>query len=144
MGAGRGDGGKDAGNPRGPELANINKACWPKVSFVRDIMDSADAPWPTYTGKRRNVPSSSLKMEANCLALYQECLFDEGLLLEVVQVNQNAGAPSTGAPLSYKWKVFKRWCTERDDNPFQCNVNVILCFLHSLQQKDHSTSTLKV
>ncbi len=74
----------------------------PEVSFVRDAMASAVAPRPADTGEGRNLPSSSSKVEPSCLAPEREHLLGEGLPLEVVEVIQNARAPSTRTLYSYK------------------------------------------
>ncbi|TKS65234.1 hypothetical protein D9C73_027835 [Collichthys lucidus] len=43
-----------------------------------------------------------------------------------------------------KWRVFERWCLERDHIPFQCSVPAILSFLQDLIDKGKAFSTVKV
>lgn len=95
-------------------------------------MASAVTPRPADTGKGRNLLSSSLKMEAGYIGTEWAFLLGQSLLLEVVQVIQNARVPSTRTLYLYKWRAFKHWCNEQSDDPFHCNISVILRCLHSL------------
>ncbi|KAI2659616.1 enzymatic polyprotein [Labeo rohita] len=62
----------------------------------------------------------------------------------VAKTINNAKAPSTWENYSNRWRVFSKWCQDRNLNPADCGLESILCFLQSLLDSGRKVNTVKV
>ncbi len=55
-----------------------------------------------------------------------------------------ARAPSTRRLYALKWAILSAWCQNRNVDPVTSDVSVVLSFLQEMQDKQRSSSTIKV
>ena len=67
-----------------------------------------------------------------------------GLPPEVIHTIQCARAQSTRSLYDNKWRVFERWCDQKQITPYLCSVSEVLCFLQLMLDKGEAFSTIKV
>ncbi|XP_049927771.1 uncharacterized protein LOC126407128 [Epinephelus moara] len=91
-----------------------------------------DLPSPPRTGGTLGLARERLNLDA------------VGLPPSVIDTIQCARASSTRSLYSGKWRVFEKWCEERQIVSFQCSVRDILCFLQDLLDRGKAFSTIKV
>lgn len=91
-------------------------------------------------GARQHLAPRTPDHEASCLTLERQRLCTLGLDKEVVDTLR---APSTQRQYSSKWKVFRDWCRTKREDPFTCNILVILSFLQHLVALGRLESTLR-
>lgn len=99
---------------------------------------------PIISGEWRNLSPPSGQGGTLGLAREKLTLGMAGLPANVVATIQSARARSTRSLYDRKWRVFEKWCEERDVIPFQCSVALVLCFLQDMLEADRAFSTIKV
>ncbi len=62
----------------------------------------------------------------------------------VAKTINNAKAPSTWENYSSRWRVFSKWCQDRNIDPAGCGLEFILCFLQSLLDSGRKVNTVRV
>ncbi len=62
----------------------------------------------------------------------------------VLNTMAEARAPSTRRLYALKWAIFSAWCQNRNVDPVTSDVSVVLSFLQKMQDKQRSSSTIKV
>ncbi len=78
------------------------------------------------------------------LASEEAQLIDSGLSTEVVETIFHSRAPFTRKRYALKWKVFTSWCSDRQLDPVNCPVGIVLEFLQDRFTAGLTPSTLKV
>jgi hypothetical protein len=67
-----------------------------------------------------------------------------GVSQRVLQTIAEARAPSTRRLYALKWRVFANWCVDKEEDPRNCDIAIILTFLQERLDAGSSPSTLKV
>ena len=78
------------------------------------------------------------------LGLAPSQYLSQGLDEAVLRTVDNARAPSARANYGQKWRVFSTWCHNRQENPANCPIEMILRFLQSILDSNRAPSTIKV
>ena len=98
-------------------------------SFERTVRSTAS------TSREQNVKTS-------CLDTYRGNMLSEGVSGRAADLIISARRKGTNSSYSSAWYKWSSWCSEKQIDPFRCNIKWILDFLANLYEKGYEYSTI--
>ncbi len=124
------------------EVANETLVSASFTSSTRPSLAVTNQSRPSHSGGGSDLAPESSHVTTLGLASAQSISHE--LEEAVAKTINNAKAPSTWENYSSRWRVFSKWCQDRNIDPAGCGLEFILCFLQSLLDSGRKVNTVRV
>jgi len=131
-----------------PYSNNTNLAVTSMVStattHVKTKSNSTDSGGGSINGDIRDISPIVREQNTNPGGMggFRDTLLSRGVSERAANLITASRRESTNATYSSAWNKWASWCSEKQADPFRCNINVVLDYLASLFEKGYEYSTV--